>query len=120
MHQYIYLTKQIDYYLSIYKDNEYLLLYKELLSAFEIIVTQHNEISNFEKKLYNDGNTFIFKTTIIRLKPEYEIYNLILGKPELIKDYDKTILNKITRLLEIDNVTFDNIKNYILQNYKIV
>ena len=117
------LMNKINFYLSIYKDNEYLLLYKELLSAFDTIVTQHTEIVNLEKNLFHNDihniSSFVFKTNVIRLKPEYEIYNLIIGKPESGEMYNSTILNQILKLLEIDNITFDNIKSFIINNYKI-
>ena len=51
------------------------------------------------------------KTTRIRLKPEYEIYNLIFGKTE---KYDNDILNLIIKYNKIKNITFQEIKYLIL------
>jgi hypothetical protein len=115
------LKNRIDFYLKVYKNNDYLLLYKELLSAFEIIITQNIEINNLEKKiLYDDKNnisSLVFKTTLIKLKPEYEIYNLVVGKPESSNKYNKIIIDDIVKLLQLDNITFDTIKNHIVNKY---
>ena len=47
---------------------------------------------------------------MIRLKAEYEIYNLIYGKPDKNELYDTNKLKIIKNLLQIENITFDNIK----------
>jgi len=117
------LTKKINLYLSIYPNNEYLLLYKDLLIAFETAVLQHIEITNLEKCFKNEEeksvSTIVFKTSIIRLRPEYEIYNLILGKPGLIygEKYNIYILDDILKLLELNDITFEYIKKYITNKY---
>ena len=121
------LTNKINKYLSIYINNEYLLLYKDVLAAFETIVLQHIEIRNLEKYFTdnNDENgkkvtsSLVFKTTMLRLKPEYELYNLIVGEPNLKKDekYNDSILNDIIKLLQVDTTSFEIIKNYIIEKY---
>jgi len=117
------LINKIDYYSSIY-NNETLLMYKEVLMAYHTIIIQHIEIFNLEKKIvYNDVNnvsSIVFKTSIIRLKAEYEIYNLIFGKPQSGLHYNKIIIADILKLIQIDDITFDKIKNYILNKYPII
>ena len=58
---------------------------------------------------------------MIKLKPEYEIYNLIFGRPEKIKNqmYDELIINDISNLLFINDINFNKIKNYINNKYNI-
>ena len=116
------LTNKINTYLSIYSNNEYLLLYRDLLFAFETAVFQHLELRNLEKSLYNDEDnknlsTMIFKTSMVRLRPEYELYHLILEKPRLNlgEKYNEEILKDIVKLLDMNNVNYNYIKNYILQ-----
>jgi len=116
------LSNKIDFYLSIYNDNEHLLLYKDLLVAFETIVFQHMEIKNLEKYFRDEDEnipTLVFKTTMVRLKPEYEIYNLIIGKPALNNGmkYNENILSDIRKLMILDYTNFDTIKTYITNKY---
>jgi hypothetical protein len=55
---------------------------------------------------------------MIKLLPEYEIYNSILGKPkrELNQIYDQQIIEQIKEMLTQDNITFYKIKEYILKS----
>jgi hypothetical protein len=48
----------------------------------------------------------------VRLAPAYELYNLILGKPNN-NIYDDFKIAEINRLLMSDNITFEEIKNNI-------
>lgn len=52
----------------------------------------------------------VFILPSIQLKPEYEIYKLIFGIP---KQYDKDKLERIRKLLNKENITFDKIKNHL-------
>jgi len=119
------ITRKIDLCLSIYVDNEYLLLYKNLLVAFEISVNQHMEIKNLEKHFKKEGatnaGTMVFKTTMVRFKAEYELYNLIVGKP-LFKNgqkYNESILLDILKLLELQTINFDFMKKNITEKHNI-
>ena len=89
-----------------------LLLYKDILEMVEIVINEHNQLFDLEKEKYstNNSNSFIYKTKIIKLKAEYEIYNLIYGKPNKNDIYDNNKLENIKKLLQIENITFDNIK----------
>jgi hypothetical protein len=114
------ITQKIKFYSSIY-NSEYLALYKDIMPIFEMIINQHLEINNLEKKIYNTNDTIslVIKTPFIKLKPEYELYNLILGKPNLHEgcSYNDVILQDITNILNIDDITFDKIKIYISNKY---
>ena len=89
-----------------------LLLYKDILEMVEIVINEHNQLFDLEKEKYstNNSNSLIYKTKIIKLKAEYEIYNLIYGKPNKNDIYDNNKLENIKKLLQIENITFDNIK----------
>jgi len=92
---------------------EDLIIYKDALEMIEITINEHNQLFDLEKEKYQlkkDTNSFIYKTKMIRLKAEYEIYNLVYGKPEKFELYDNSILNTIKKLLKINNITFDKIK----------
>ena len=65
-------------------------------------------------------STMIYKTsTLLKLKPEYEIYDLILGKPDkkLKQKYNDEIITCIEKLLCIDNINFNKIKNTVTQKF---
>lgn len=114
--------KKIDYYYETYKLDE-LIIYKEFIKAFELIILQNEQLKNLEKNLYNgteDVSTLIYKTTMIKIKPEYEIYDVILGKPnrKLNETYSEVIIKDIERLLSIENINFNKIKEIITNNYK--
>lgn len=89
-----------------------LLLYKDILDMVEIVINEHNQLFDLEKEKYssNNSNSLIYKTKMIRLKAEYEIYNLIYGKPNKNEIYDNNKLKIIKNLLQIENITFDDIK----------
>jgi hypothetical protein len=119
------LTRKIDSYLSLYADNEYLLLYKNLLVAFETSVNQHLEINNLEKHFKTEGSTnagtMVFKTTMVRFKAEYELYNLIVGKPQFKngEKYKDPIILDIVKLLDLNTINFDYMKKFIREKYNI-
>jgi hypothetical protein len=117
------LKKKLDYYYKTHKIYD-LFLYKELLLAFEVIISEHTELEELEKKIYGsktDLTTMVFKTTMIKLKPEYEIYGIIYGKPDknLNQKYNEYIIRDIELLLRNDSITFQKIKEYILLKYPI-
>ena len=105
-------------------DNHDLEIYEHLITFIKNIFDQHNEFQELESKLYgkntleNNLATLIYKTPTIRLKPEYEIYNLIFGKPDKKNQetYNMSYINEIQQMLSEDDVTFEKIKNKITIN----
>lgn len=85
------------------------------ITILNVIFQLNGEYKNYD---YNnqtkfDGLAKIIQTLpTIKLLPELELYNMILGKPENL-DYDKEIIMKIKKLLKIENITYDKIKEYI-------
>jgi hypothetical protein len=109
---------------SVLYTSDYLSLYKDVLTAVETAIFQHMEIENLEKQLYGscgtDASTIIFKTPFMRLKAEYELYNLILGKPNALNNetYNDNIINDIIKLINLNEISFNKIKNFIIKKYK--
>ena len=67
-----------------------------------------------------DKNTVIsmvYKTTKIKILPEYELYNSIIGKPTKQKPYDDKIINDIRLLMLKPNITYDTISEYLYKQY---
>ncbi len=119
------LKGRLDYYYSLYKLPE-LLVYKDILIIFNNVLNEHMHLINMEKKMYgsckNNLINVVYKTSMIRLKPEYSLYNLIVGPPMFSKKqtYNEFIINDILHLLTLNNITFQIIKDFIVQKYQIV
>ena len=109
-------NKAESYYFK-YKVEE-LLMYNDLLTMIEIALNEHNQLFDLEKEKYSnkkDSTSIIYKTKMIRLKAEYEIYNIIYGKPKKNDTYDNNKLQEIQNLLKLDGITFDKIKKRLLE-----
>lgn len=112
------LSGQINKYKNYYKNYD-LDIYEHFINFIKSYFNEHSEFKELENKLYNTNSnnsniaTLVYKTPSIRLKAEYEIYNLIFGKPR--KNYKETYnmlqINKIIDLLKDDDITFEKIKN---------
>ena len=93
-----------------------LIFYKDVLMLAESVINEHVELTELEKKLYgknNDVSTIVFRTKMIKLRPEFEVYNLLIGKPEKEMSYDDDILSYIKQLVNQEDITFDKIKKQI-------
>jgi hypothetical protein len=113
----------LDKYYKMYKLED-LLVYIELLKILKLLIDEHNLLISTEEQINslknpNDIVTMIYKTTTIRLVPEYEIYNSIIGRPkrELNQKYNEDIITDIKRLMTHETVSLKKIKEYIDSNY---
>jgi hypothetical protein len=107
--------KLISYY-NIYKNDD-IFLYLQIIDAFEFVLSEHQQLNEIEQKMYGsqkDMSTMVFKTIMIKIKPEYELYNIILGKPNKNDHYDENKIKEIQKLLNNDNMTFQKIKQTII------
>lgn len=106
-----------------YKLDE-LKLYLELLKVIKIVCHEHTQLLDVE----NNGNylkdsnnvlSMVYKTTSIKLLPEYEIYNSLFERPkkENNESYDNDIINDIKQLLKKKQITYVKIKQFILNKY---
>ena len=78
-------------------------IYLYLLKTIDLLVQEH------KMKPAPSEPQLMFVLPPIKLKPEYEIYKLIFGNTK----YDKEKLERIRKLLKIENITFDKIKSQI-------
>lgn len=106
-----------------YKLDE-LKLYFELLKVIKIVCNEHTLLLDMENKgnYFNESNnvlSMVYKTTSIKLLPEYEIYNSLFGRPkkENNESYDIDIINDIKQLLKKKQITYVKIKQFILNKY---
>ena len=109
---------KLNLYYSKYKLED-LCLYKEIIRGFELIINEHSLLVDLQKKYYKDNPdnkaTIAFRTVMIKLRPEYEIYGLIYGKPLRSKKevYNDTIIKELSILLKMNNIDFEKIKTLI-------
>ena len=118
------IQKKIQYHYDIYKSDE-LIAYNDLLKVFKVLIEKQKLLEDYDenkngKRDPNEIMTMIFKTSIIKLLPEYEIYDSIFGRPkrELNEKYDDVVIAKIKELLKEDDITYKKIKEYITSPVK--
>lgn len=118
------LEKQLLGFYKKYKISE-LLVYYELLKVLKLLINEHNLLEEIETKNTNKRDptqivNMVYKTTMIRLLPEYEIYNSVIGKPNrrLNEQYDDHIISDITHLLTQERITFTKMKCFLENKYK--
>ena len=97
-------------------------VYKDLLSIVELAFEQYQEITCLEKKIYegrDDVTTMVVKLGSMRLKPELELYNLILGEPDYKKGekHSEIIVEEVAALMKKPRATFANISKYLKHKY---
>ncbi len=116
--------KKIHYYNDIYKSDE-LVAYNEMLKVLKILIEKQKLLEDYDenrngKRDPNEIMTMIFKTSMIKLLPEYEIYDSIFGRPkrELNQKYDDDVIKTIKNLLKEDDITYKKIKEYITSHIK--
>jgi hypothetical protein len=103
---------------------EELSAYINLLKIIKILVEEHNLLVFEEQKHYKQGEannitSMMIKIPQIKLLPEYEIYNSILGKPNGFKkeSYNDLIINDIKLFMTKKDITYQIIKTHIHDNY---
>lgn len=108
-----------------YKLDE-LLVYIELLKILKMLIENHNLLVSNEGQISgnkdpNEIITMIYKTTMIRLVPEYEIYNSIIGRPNAKRSekYNELIISDIKKMMTNENVSFTKIKEFIEKKYTL-
>jgi hypothetical protein len=115
------IKKKIEFYYKIYKMEDFV-LYLDLIDLLEMIVEKHKLLEDMEAKITGTSKkdiiSLVFKTTAIKLLPEYELYDHILGKPEKDKKekYDENIINLIQCLLETKDINYNKIKLAVESN----
>jgi hypothetical protein len=123
-------TEQIEHRLNIlmivHNNNETLKNLKLFLSILGDVFNQHIEILALEQQLVGSSTVtdknieikYQYTLPYIRLKAEYEVFNLIFNmKTKTPRPYDDTIVNEITVLLNKEEFNFYKIKQYILSKY---
>jgi len=116
------IKKQLQISYSVYKLEDYF-IYNNIIKAVELIINEHKKLDKIENKIHTEKQQLlsaVYNLPNITLRPEYEIYNIILGKPNRVlnEKYDQAILGDIERFLFINNATFQQIEQFIQNKYK--
>jgi hypothetical protein len=117
------IQNKIKYHSDIHKTDE-LVAYNDMLKVFKVLIEKQKLLEDYDKNMNgnrdsNEIMSMVFKTSMIKLLPEYEIYDSIFGKPkrELNEKYDHDIINTIKTLLKEDDITYKKIKAYVMQEF---
>lgn len=116
------LKKKIENYYRSYQLED-LLLYKDVLGLFEFFVEQQVQLESMEKQLYQNPKnqiiSMVYRTTMIKLKPEYELYDHILGKPmrEKQETYREEVIEEIQRTMMFEDINYQKIHDHILETF---
>ena len=115
------ILNKLDIYYENTKD-ETLLVYKYMLEVIKNTINTTEELNTLEDRLFDTGKDVAkinFKLPRIRLRPEMELYNLIIGKPDK-NLYDKHILEYISELLKIEYIPFNEIEEKVKKKYNFI
>jgi len=76
--------------------------YSNVLNIIRSALSNFTQTNKLIKKYEDDSNTvkFVFRLPMIQLKAEYEIYNLLFGKPEKGTKYDDSKIIMINKILK--------------------
>lgn len=118
------LKPKLALYYSIYKLPE-LLMYQHILNICSNVMNEHLQLVDLEKRFYgstvNNLTNIVYKTAMVSLKPEYGLYNMIVGVPDFLNGerYNPNIIAEIKLLLLAPNVSFDIIKGDIKRKFNL-
>jgi hypothetical protein len=118
------LKPRLALYYSIYKLPE-LIMYQNILTICNNVFNEHLQLVDLEKQYYgstvNNLTNIVYKTAMISLKPEYGLYNMIVGVPDFIagQSYNPSILAEIRVLLVAPNVSYEIIKANVARKFNL-
>ena len=113
--QNMFILEKLKRNISYFKDCEF---FEMVLNLVESVLQEHNEIIELERKIYGKGKevgSILYKTRMIKLKAEYEMYNMILGRPKDGEKYNQFIIDLIRRRICEENISYDLIKKEIAE-----
>ena len=115
--------QKIHYLYNKYKSDE-IILYFDMINLCEILVDnfvklEMEEKLNMTNKVEQLSVSLVYKTAMIKLKPEYELYDSIRGKPQRSnnEEYNEDIIEDIQKLMVMDNINYELIKSFIDKKY---
>lgn len=116
------LAPKLALYYTIYKLPE-LLVYQRILTICSNLMNEHLQLADLEKQQYgstlNNITNIVYKTVMVNLKPEYSLYNMIMGPPNFASgaSYNPAIITEIQAMLLVQNVDYNLISFDILKKF---
>lgn len=106
----IFLINVLKEQLNNFKDCNDIEFYRNILIFVERVYNEHEELTHLEKLIYHDdkGTSMLYKTSMIRIAAEYQIYNNVFGKPKM-GEYDKSIIEYIKDIMNQNDITYKHI-----------
>ena len=92
--------------------------YLEIISLLQILLPIYEKWKKDNPDTTNNIISMVYITTMLKIKPEYEIYHQIFGKPNRLLNEiynSKHVLNIQTWMKE-ENITLDKLKHKLLIN----
>ena len=91
-------------------------MYSELLRLVMDMFVKHRYFENLGASGQEGNNMakLVAMLPALRLRPEYEIYNLIIGEPDEDEYYDDTQIARIAQLIKDEEMTVDKIREIIV------
>ena len=99
-------------------------MYVDILTVYNNVLNEHKQLLDLEAKTYGSntetGLNIVYKLQMIKLKPEYDLYNLIVGAPNYSnnEEYNPEIIQDIQSIMAYANVTYDMVKMIITRKWK--
>ena len=109
------LRERVDKYYSETRNDD-LKMYSELLKLVMDMFVKNRYFEGLSKAGQEGSNIarVVAMLPALRLRPEHELYNLIIGEPDEDEYYDDIKIAYIGQLLKDENMTVDKIKEKII------
>ena len=99
--------------LQLFFKNEEISHYLEIISLLQILLPIYEKWKKDHPDTKNDIISMVYITTMLKIKPEYEIYHQIFGKPNRIlnETYNSKHVLNIQTWMKEENITLDKLKH---------
>jgi hypothetical protein len=89
--------------------------YLEIVSLLQMLIPLYEKWKKENPDKSNNIISMVYTTTMLKIKPEYEIYHQLLGKPDRIlgDKYNSTKLLKIQSLMKEENINLEKIRQQL-------
>ena len=104
--------------LQLFFKNEEITHYLEIISLLQILLPIYEKWKKDNPDTKNNIISMVYITTMLKIKPEYEIYHQIFGKPNrlLNETYNSKHVLNIQTWMKEENITLDKLKHKLLIN----
>lgn len=90
--------------------------YLEIISLLQLLLPIYEKWKKENPDTKSDVISMVYTTTMLKIKPEYEIYHQLLGKPNrlLNETYNSKTLLNIQSWMKEENINLEKIKQRLL------